>query len=137
MNNLKYAGADMLTLKQFETILGVDRARRLRICKENDIEIIDIGIDTRQPRIARQAVINLYNHSIVHKPKQAGKPRAWGDLQLISFAQLRTKFNIPASKVKLYAVEHKMRVLNICGSNRIPLSDIKLLLSRRATIPGL
>jgi hypothetical protein len=135
MNNLKYANADLVTLRQFETLVDVDRARRQRICKEHGIEIIDIGIDTRQPRIAEQSLINLYNKCLVYKPKQAGKPRGWGNLQLVSLAELRTKFNIPSARVQIYAKQHKLRILNICGSKRVPMCDIKLLLARRATIP--
>ena len=135
MNNLKYANADLVRLKEFEQLLSVRRDRRQQICAEYNIEIIDIGIDTRQPRIAQQAIINLYNQCLVYKPKQAGKPRGWGNLQLLSLAELRDKFRIPAPTVKIYAKHHKIRILNIAGSVRVPLCDIKLLLARRATIP--
>ena len=135
MNNLKYNTCDLITLKEFENLLNVDRARRQRICSDHGIEIIDIGIDTRQPRIAQQSLINLYTKCLIHKPKQAGKPRGWGNLQLISLAELRNKFNINAARLNLYVKEHKLRLLDICGSKRVPLCDLKLLLARRATIP--
>ena len=58
MSNIKYNNCDLITLREFEQYLVVDRARRLRICKEHNIDIIDIGITTRQPRILKQAIIN-------------------------------------------------------------------------------
>lgn len=134
MNNLKYANADLLTLRQFETFVSVDRARRQRICKEYNIDTIDIGLDTRQPRLVKQQVINMLNKSIIDAYKQPGKPRGWNDLQLISFQQLKKKFNISPVKIKLYAARHKIRILNISGSPRVPLSDLKLLLSKRVEV---
>ena len=134
MNRKKHGNASLVTFKEFEQLLGIDRARRIRICNEHHVPVIDIGIDTRQPRISKQAIINLYNSCIEYKPKQKGKPRGYGDLQLVSFAEIINKFRIARSKLKLYIIKHNMRTLNISGSKRIPLCDIKLILDRQLVI---
>lgn len=128
----KWGDAELMTFGEFEQAFSVDSKRRITLQKTFGLVVVDLGIDNRG-RISMQS-INAMLEQCRPANATAGQPRNWDDYQFLQAKEACQKLKCSAHKLRHLIELYAVRKINLSGSIRIPLMDLKIILNRKAII---
>lgn len=128
----KWGDAELMTFGQFEESFSVDAKRRIELQQIYSLDLVDLDIDNRG-RISMQSINAMLDAS---RPTNTtpGQPRSWGDYTFLQPKQVCDRLKCSRHKLRHLIEMYAVRKINLAGSIRIPLMDIKIILTKKAII---
>jgi len=128
----KWGDCELMTFGEFEEAFSIDAKRRIELQEIYSLSVVDLGIDNRG-RISMQSINNMLDKC---RPANAtpGQPRNWGDYIFLQSKEVCDKLKCSRHKLRHLIELYAVRRVNLAGSVRIPLMDIKIILDRQAVV---